>query len=194
MIKPDLKLHCPHCHQTNTMVHGWPTNPPARRVAGLFENYYIMAKRYKCLDCEAASKWKKWKFNNKRILVEITKVNIHSADLKYFDSDVGTNLGSYNVESVLMFDLKDLKLTPIEWNDHDQSSQPLECSCLQVLHRRTRVKLDPFHAMDRVIKRIPRNHAFANQHCKALRDAIFLYNQDDLDKVKCGNKANLNVR
>src|SRR5205814_1240856 len=54
LIAPYIRLPCPniHCKGTNTQVHEWPQNPPARRVASLTETYYIMSRRYKCLDCE----------------------------------------------------------------------------------------------------------------------------------------------
>jgi hypothetical protein len=47
---PNLRIPCPHCHGFNTSVHEWLKNP--RQVAGLFENYYIVSRRYKCSDCE----------------------------------------------------------------------------------------------------------------------------------------------
>jgi len=52
VMRPNLKMPCPECHQSNTVVHEWPQNPPARRVAAVVQNYYIISRRYKCLDCE----------------------------------------------------------------------------------------------------------------------------------------------
>jgi hypothetical protein len=51
IMRPDLNVHCPECGGINTVVQEWSKTCPARRVIGLFENYYIMSRRYRCTDC-----------------------------------------------------------------------------------------------------------------------------------------------
>lgn len=50
LIDKNLKLHCPHCADNQTIVKDWPM---PRRVISLTNVYYILCRRYECKKCKS---------------------------------------------------------------------------------------------------------------------------------------------
>jgi hypothetical protein len=63
---PGVKIKCPNCSSTETIPDGWPDKPPARRVIGLDECYFVVGRRQLCKRCK-----KKFNSYNPKVLSQI---------------------------------------------------------------------------------------------------------------------------
>jgi hypothetical protein len=65
--------------------------------------------------------------------------------------------------------------------EDDESPTTSEAPSLDTSDHHTRVKLDAYHAMARIV--VPRHHPYQYELCKSLRNALFELNDDDKEAV-----------
>ena len=104
-------------------------------------------------------------------------------DNAYFEET--NTIDSVSVDQVATVSWLDATISNIisECNDfvdelcHNQLTTPSNCMRLW-----TRVFGDAFHLMDRI--KVPINHAFKSSYFQALRSAMFIFDSEDLERVK----------